>query len=177
MSKLTLMGQMRHIDEKKYISFRTESKEHLLPIIADGDAAEGAWVHFSGILRTQFIPEGGRYRKAWFGLGHLHPSYDGLYANELTVESGVVVRVDELRTTPLTLRKIVDFVVADGQDYYNCIAFGKTADRLIRYKKGREITLISAQFHSRAYTKDGEPKTAYEVCVRDLYNHLEELWR
>lgn len=169
MSKLILKGQMRHIDGKKYISFCTESKEHLLPIVAHEDAAEGAWVHFSGILRTQSIPEGGRYRKAWFGLGDLHPSPAGLYANELTVESGVVVRVDELRTTPLTLRKIVDFVVADGKDYYNCIAFGKTADRIIRYKKkGRDIILLSAQFHSRAYMKDGEPKTAYEVCVRDF---------
>lgn len=169
MSKLILMGQMRHIDEKKYISFRTESKEHLLPIVSDGDAAEGAWVHFSGQLRTQSIPEGDRYRKAWFGLGDLFPSSEGLYANELFVPTGVVVRVDTLRTTPLTLRKIVDFVVVDGQDYYNCIAFGKTADRIIQYKrKGREIAIISAQFHSRAYTKDGEQRTAYEVCVRDF---------
>ena len=168
MSKLTLMGQIRHIDEKKYISFRTESKEHLLPIVSDVDAAEGEWVHFFGQLRTRSVPDGERHRKIWFGLGDLYPSVEGIYLNELTV-SGKVVRVDELRTTPLTLRKIVDFVVVDGLDYYNCIAFGKTADRLIEYKKkGCEIVFTSAQFNSRDYTKDGEQRTAYEVCVRDF---------
>lgn len=163
------MGQLRHIDEKKYISFRTESKEHLLPIVSKGDAAEGAWVHFSGKLCTRFIPDGDRHRKVWFGLGDLFKSSEGFYVNELSVSKGVLVKLDTLRTTPLTFRKIVDFVVADGQDYYNCIAFGKTADRLIRHKKvGREIFIVSAQFHARNYTKDGELLTAYEVCVRDF---------
>lgn len=170
MSKLILMGQLKHDDAgKKYISFHTQSRQHLLPIVTDDDAAEGAWVRFSGKLHTQSIPEGDHYRKVWFGLGDLFPSEKGLYANEFTVDGATVVRVDNLRTTPLTLRKIVDFVVAEGDNYYNCIAFGRTAEKLIEKKHKKSLIWFSeAMFQSREYTKDGEQRTAYEVCVRDF---------
>lgn len=168
MSKLTLMGQVYNKDEQKYLSFRTENKEHLLPIVSEGATEDGAWVRFFGSLCTRSVPNGDKYRKVWFGLGELYPSEEGIYVNEVTVD-GVLVRIDELRTTYLTRRKIVDFIVAEGQDYYNCIAFGKTAERLISdKKKGSEIMLTSAQFNSRLYTKEGEQRTAYEVCVRDF---------
>ena len=171
MSKLVLMGKLLHQGGKKYISFCTQSKVHILPIVSDDDASDEAWVRFSGSLETRSIPveNGHRYRKEWFGRGELFPFAPGAYENRVTVECGVVVKVDNLRTTPLTLRKIVDFVVADGDNYYNCIAFGRTADKLLKYKhKGSDISIVSAMFHSREYVKDGELRTAYEVCVRDF---------
>lgn len=172
MNKLVLIGRLKYIDGKKYISFRTESKEHVLPVVANCDAADGAWVGFTGQLHTGSIwdAEQGRYHKTWFGKGELCEVGEcPYYLNEVQVCAGTLVKVDRIRTTPLTMRKILDFVVADGNDYFNCIAFGRTAERLLEEKQeGDRICIRSAMFHSRDYQKDGETKTAYEVCVKSF---------
>lgn len=169
MSKLVLMGQLKHIDGKKFISFKTKgNQEHILPITTRQDFDEDAWVILDGELRTAsaFDKATKKFHKRHFGTGSLSLGDNGVYMNALQIPTGTVVRVCTLRTTPLTNRKIVDFVVAEGNDYYNCIAFGEAAQRLTDSKAvGDAIDITNSKFQSRKYIKDGETRTAYEVCV------------
>lgn len=169
MSHLTLYGRMAHADGKKYIQFVTGGgTTYTLPVVCDWDAADGMWVGFRGQLRTNnFIGDDGLRHKRWFADGVLFRSVDEVYRNELMVSTGTIVKLDTMRTTPLTNRRIVDFVVAEGDNYFNCIAFGSTADMLLNFKKvGDMINIYDGMFQSRDYDKLGETKTAYEVCVR-----------
>lgn len=168
MSKLTLMGVLCHANNAKYISFvTTNGNEHLLPIVAPQDFEGGTWVFFSGQLCTVNVRGGdGKLHKQHFGEGSLQVSQIQAYKNELQIPEGVVVWVDEIRATVLTQRTIVDFIVADGSNFYNCIAFGSSARRIADIKVGSPINVSSAMFQSRAYSKNGEPRVAYEVCVK-----------
>ena len=171
MNRLVLVGNMVHVGENKFVQFRTASKTHLLPIKSKDDFESGAWVRFEGVLSTNSVWDAalGRRRKLCFGEGDISITVSREFDNTFSLLGGSVVRIFELRTTPLTRRKIVDFVVAKGEDYFNCIVFGKDAERLISTKKvGDDISISKALFHSREYTKNGEAKTAYEVCVRDF---------
>lgn len=171
MNKLVLMGQLFHVGGKKYVEYVTESgNAHRLPVISEVDFADGTWVRFSGKLCTKLVMQEGKSHKMWFGLGTLSNSdaVEGLYLNDFEVD-GTVVRVYGMRTTTLTSRKIVDFIVADGDNYFNCVAFGKTAARVCDYlSTGKAISLVSARFCSRKYDKNGKSLVAYEVNVRDF---------
>ena len=171
MSKLTLMGKLRRIEDKKFISFLTKGEhEHLLPIRTGDitDWEDGSWVCFDGELKTAvtFDPVAGKQRKLHFGSGSLTSGVENTYLNNFTVTNGTIVKIYDLRTTPLTHRKIVDFVLADGNDYYNCIIFGGGAQLFSDTKKvGDKIDIVDGRFQSREYQKDGKTLKAYEVCV------------
>lgn len=168
MSRLHLSGKLVLENDKKYISVVSNGgSTYVLPIEADGCIPDGSWVDFSGQLCTASVPEGAKMRKLHFGVGTLKKSIFVGYQNELSITSGTLAHVSELRTTPLTSRKVVDFIVADEGSRYNCIAFGGVAQRLLETKKvGDPINIYMAAFHSRIYVKEGEFRTAYEVCVK-----------
>lgn len=164
MNQLSIKGRLVVKDGNKFISYLTQTKEYLLPIKVDEVFADGAWVSFTGTLNTK--RKENEKGKIWFGQGTLSSGVEGEYLDEFSAE-GTIVRIFDMRTTPLTSRKVIDFTVACGDSYYNCIAFGTYADQLVRTKKvGDAIEFNPAVFQSRDYTKEGETKTAYEVCVR-----------
>lgn len=167
MNKLLLNGQLLREGENTFILYRTQSKEFKLPIEADNDELfkSNKWVSFSGELRTQTYYEGERRRKRTFGHGTLCDAVMADYVNEFQC-MGTVVKIFELRTTPLSKRKVIDFTVAVDNNYYNCIAFGEQAENVRHYKReGDEINVLIALFQSREYEKNGK-QVAYEVCVR-----------
>ena len=171
MNRLALVGRLFHSGEGKFILFKTNAKAHLLPVRSKEDFSGGSWVVFTGKLSTESVWDSGlgRWRKLCFGEGEISPTMSREYENRFSLLGGSVVKMFELRTTPLTKRKIVDFVVAKGDDYFNCIVFGKGAERLVDTKKvGDDISISTAMFHARDYEKNGVSKTAYEVCVRDF---------
>ena len=167
MNKLILEGKFVLRDGKKYISYPTMSKSYLLPIVADGVFKEGEHVYFEGVLRTRNVwRDDGKSHKMWFGEGQLNSSRGGCFQNSFTT-NGTVVRIFEPRITPVSKRKIVDCIVAYEDNYYNCILFGCDADRFVATKKvGSPISISCSLFQSRDYVKNGETKTAYEVCIR-----------
>lgn len=166
-NNLFMRGQLVKKGEKAFIKFNTNSRSHYLPIESDGGFADGSWVRLDGILETKsFVKDDGKYGKIWVASGEIISSSYGSFVNTFTA-SGVVVKVFPLRITQLTERKIVDFVVACGDNYYNCIAFGYLAEELIAKKRvGSKIEIKIATFQSREYEKNGETRVAYEVVVR-----------
>ena len=168
MNKLVLRGVLVIKDGNKFILYKTNSREHLLPVKSDDILIDGDWVVFDGTLETQTYFENDKRRKRYFGQGSLTKSDSNVFTNDFTL-LGTVVKLFELRKTPVTNRRVVDFVVAKGNNYFNCIAFGSTAEFLLSNKKvGDSISLDSASFQSRAYEKNGIPQIAYEVCIRSF---------
>lgn len=167
MNKLVLAGQLWHICGRKFVRFRTESREHILPIVADNyDTKDGEWVRFIGTLYTKSpLGTDGKHHKEWWAVGDLCKSSEGFYFNTLSCDPSKIISVGKLRTTALTKRKIVDFVVVNNGNYFNCIAFGHVADAICEKKRGDIIDIYSAKFHSRTYEKDDAIRTAYEVLV------------
>lgn len=54
-------------------------------------------------------------------------------------------------------------------DFFNLVAFGKTAEMLSKYcKKGNKI-LIEGRLQTNTYEKDGVKHTSYDVIVDNLY--------
>ena len=54
-------------------------------------------------------------------------------------------------------------------DFFNPVAFGKTAETLSKYcKKGNRI-LIEGRLQTNTYEKDGVKHTGYDVIVDNLY--------
>lgn len=56
----------------------------------------------------------------------------------------------------------------DGQptaDFFNCVAFGKTAEIIDKYfRKGNEI-VVNGYMQSDTYEKDGQKRTAWKLIV------------
>lgn len=171
MNKLVLVGKLKHIDDKKYVEVATNSgKIYTLPIVSEVDFADGTWVRFAGKLHTRLVCDGRVRHKVWFGDGTLTRStLVNVYLNDFNVDGTVVSVGSDVRETPLTHRKIIDFVVTDGINYFNCIAFGRAAfDIKHNFSVGSKIVVLSAQLQSRVYDKCGESRTAYEVCVHSF---------
>lgn len=166
MNKLVLAGQLVIKDGRTFISYCTPSRKNLLPIsVMNDEFKDGDWVRLEGDLQVKFTER----KKHHYGAGFLFPSDVGVYENVLVIDPGVIVKLDSARTTPLTFRKIVDLVVADGYgNNLNCIAFGGRVDRLLNMRIGQNIHISKSLFLSRDYVKDGEVRTAYEVCIRDF---------
>lgn len=163
MNSLKMAGELIHKDGNTFL----RAGIHCLPIKADEHFEDGSWVMFDGVLNTgSFIKEDGKYGKTWIAVGKLSSNVLCAFANSF-VADGVVVKIMPIRVTPLTKRRIVDFVVACGHNYYTCIAFGEKAKRLLSSKVvGSLISIKSATFQSRDYVKNEEPKTAYEIVVQ-----------
>lgn len=86
---------------------------------------------------------------------------------------GRLTRDVELRGGQLTFAKTgiaVDrrFAKEKTADFFNLVAFGKTADFLAKYfSKGSKI-LVEGRLQSSAYEKDGKKLSAVEVVVDQI---------
>lgn len=169
MNKLELKGIYREEGIEPLIEYKTESRSHYLPLVFADNVSinfkDGEFIEFVGELRTinKSKSRSGRKEHFAYGTGKV---IEGGFSNRLST-IGVVVSRSELRTTPLTRRKIVDFVLANGDNYFNCIIFGKKAVEFLETKDiGSKLYVEEALFQSRDYEKDGNVYRAYEVCVR-----------
>lgn len=167
MNLLVLEGQLFHVDGKKFIEIEKGQKTFRLPIECEEDFDDDYWVRFVGRLRGVFDNSTQRVRKVHYGVGKLEYSYVS-YFDHFECGRARVVSVGEVRTTPLTMRRVCDFVISDEDgNFINCIAFGGTAERLQKaYRK--DIEVREAYFQSRPYIKNGEEMIAYELVVQSL---------
>ena len=169
MNTLKLAGKLKHVDGEKFIYFVTTTKrEYLLPINALEDFDEDEWVIFDGVLVTnyRFDITDNKNRKCHFGDGHLRKGSVGFYKDDLQLRDVVLSHKNELRVTPLTQRKILDFVLGDGGlAHLNCIAFGKVASEIENKSEGYNFKYLRGKFQSRKYMKGDQQKVAYEVLI------------
>lgn len=56
----------------------------------------------------------------------------------------------------------------DGAFFFNCTAWGKTAEFIAKYIKKGTMVIIDGKFNTREYEKDGEKKTSLDVSVDHL---------
>lgn len=168
MNSLILAGNYHKEGDQVYIQYLSpNNNKYLLPIVASGDFKEGDWVKFVGVPATKyyFDPEFNRNRKLHYGQGRLEVGEFDSYQNELKLSNVALIKVDPIRTTPKTLRKICDFALNDGVDTFNCIAFGREAETISNLPIGTRIDVISARFQSRPYMKEDKQMMAYEILV------------
>ena len=90
------------------------------------------------------------------------------YFNDVFLE-GYLTKPPVYRKTPLG-REIADVMIGVNKgygktDYIPCVCWGRNARYITAFNVGDSIR-ISGRVQSRAYTKNGEAKTAYEVSVR-----------
>ena len=89
--------------------------------------------------------------------------------------SGRVSRIDEMRISPQSGTAYISFGVGCNRmskekkaDFFNCIAFGKTAELLHQYcEKGSRIG-IKGTWNANQYEKDGEKRTYHSVSVNSI---------
>lgn len=88
---------------------------------------------------------------------------------------GRIVRDFDLKQTNngksvCTMTIAVDRSFGDGADFFDCTAWGKTAETAAKYlSKGRKV-LLEGAMQSRKYKgKDGNERTAWEVQVDKMH--------
>jgi single-strand DNA-binding protein len=100
-------------------------------------------------------------------------------STNVVVISGRVVRVDELKYNPQSGNAHIPFAVACNRmskdkktDFFNCIAFGKTAELVADHlSKGDQLT-INGRLHIDEWEKNGEKRTAPKIIV----NGFDKMW-
>lgn len=50
-------------------------------------------------------------------------------------------------------------------DFFNCVAWGKTAEFIQKYFDKGDMALVSGRMQNRSYEKDGQKRTVTEVIV------------
>lgn len=96
------------------------------------------------------------------------------FVNEVEL-SGIICRKPNLRVSPKG-KELSDFIVAVGNDYIPCIAWGMSARRTYMYSVGLPVE-VKGRFQSREYLKKTESgtekRTAYEVSARTVHESVE----
>lgn len=91
---------------------------------------------------------------------------------------GRLTRDPELRTTP-SGTQIVNFSIAvnrirkgpegEDADFFNVVAFGKTAEFTTNYLKKGRLAAVDGRLQQRKYTtKDGQPRDVVEVIADNV---------
>ena len=85
--------------------------------------------------------------------------------------TGNIGRIGDLKTTEKS--QIINFNIAESVDkdttqWWQCSAFGKTAELISKYyQKGHQVS-ISGWLQKTEYEKDGVKKDSYSIVVRDF---------
>lgn len=100
-------------------------------------------------------------------------------STNVVVISGRVARIDEMKINPQSGTAYIPFAVACNRmskdkkaDFFNCMAFGKTAELVADYlSKGDQLT-INGRLQIDEWEKNGEKRTAPKIIV----NGFDKMW-
>lgn len=89
-------------------------------------------------------------------------------------EIGRVTKDVALRATP-SGKSVAQFSLAvprfkkeDGADFFNCIAWGKTAENMSKYVKQGDRIAVTGRLQSRNYEKDGRRVYVTEIVCEEV---------
>lgn len=93
--------------------------------------------------------------------------------------SGRVVRVDELKFNPESGNAHIPFAVACNRmskdkkaDFFNCIAFGKTAELVANLLSKGDQLVINGRLQNDEWEKNGEKRVTTKIIV----NGFDKMW-
>lgn len=90
----------------------------------------------------------------WTGTGRLTRDPEIRYTQSQTAISSFGIAVDKWK---------------GDADFFNCVAFGKTAEHIDKYWKKGMKALISGRIETDAWTgKDGTKKTGFRIIVEEI---------
>lgn len=157
---------------------RLSGEEDYIPVIAEERIIKGNYngktINVYGNIKTHNIVEDGKNRLSVYLFAQkIEEEKEEIENKTNQVEfDGYICKKPTLRITPLTKKKISDFLLAvhrptGKSDYIPCIAWGIDAQKVHKLSVGQKIS-VKGRFQSRKYEKDGMEKVAYEISVWDL---------
>lgn len=148
---------------KMKIERQSRATDTILFMHWNPDIEAGKFYSIQGELRT-FMQEVYPKKKIYIKVKEIKELDEPSYVNELTF-SGVLIRKNELRTTPFG-RTIIEFMVADQTNYANLIAWGAIAFKVKDLIDNCKVE-VSGKLQSREYVKDNSFYTVNEIsCFR-----------
>lgn len=85
---------------------------------------------------------------------------------------GRLTKDPEIRTTN-SGKNVTTFSVAvrrnnDSSDFFNCVAFGKTAEFVEKYFHKGNMIAVEGAMHSEQYEKDGKKQTVWKLSANNV---------